>query len=63
MKTVEQTIARLEGEKQELDAKLAEPHEADELQRLCDELAEIADQLDTAEAKWLELQTELDGAE
>ncbi len=60
MATVEKTIAQLDGQRKDLDAQLSEPHESDELQRLCDELAEIADQLDAAEAKWLKLQGELE---
>ncbi|QJW99801.1 ABC-F family ATP-binding cassette domain-containing protein [Frigoriglobus tundricola] len=60
MAVTEKTIAQLDGQRKELDARLTEPHDPDELQRLCDELAEIADQLDTAEAKWLKLQGELE---
>jgi ATP-binding cassette subfamily F protein 3 len=52
---LEETIARLNEEKGALDARLCEPADEDELQRLCDKLAEVADQLDTAEHKWTEL--------
>lgn len=60
MKAVEATIATLDENRRTLEAQLNEPHEADELQRLCDELAEIAEQSDAAEHTWLALQTELE---
>ena len=59
MKTLEGTIASLDEKRQALEAQLNEPHEADELQRLCDELAELAEQSDAAEQRWLALQEEL----
>jgi ATP-binding cassette subfamily F protein 3 len=62
MKTVEKTIAQFDGQKRALEARLNEPTEPDELQRLCDELAEIAAELDTAEARWCQLQEELEAA-
>jgi ATP-binding cassette subfamily F protein 3 len=63
LNALEETITRLNDERQTLDAKLAEPTDDDELQRLCDRLAEVADELDTAEHRWAELQKELDAAE
>ena len=62
MSDLEKTITRLNNERHTLDAKLAEPTDDDELQRLCDRLAEVADELDTAEQKWAKLQEELDVA-
>jgi ATP-binding cassette subfamily F protein 3 len=56
------TVARLEEERGALDARLCEPAGDDELQRLCDKLAEVADELDAAEQKWAKLQAELDAA-
>ena len=60
LETLERTIARLDEQRHTLDAKLSEPHDPDELQRLCDELAEIAEEHDATEARWLELQGELE---
>lgn len=60
MKTIEGTIATLDEQRKALESQLNEPHEADELQRLCDELAEIAEQSDAAEHQWLALQGELE---
>lgn len=60
MKTIEGTIATLDEQRKTLESQLNEPHEADELQRLCDELAEIAEQSDAAEHQWLALQGELE---
>jgi phage shock protein A len=57
------TVARLEGERGALDARLAEPAGDAELQRLCDKLAEVADALDAAEEKWARLHAELDAAQ
>ena len=62
MKTLEGTIARFHEKRDALEARLNEPAEADELQRLCDELTEITEQLDAAEERWLRCQTELDGS-
>ena len=58
----EQTIAQLDARRLALDARLSEPAEADELERLCDELAQVAEEHDAAEARWTELQGELDAA-
>jgi ATP-binding cassette subfamily F protein 3 len=63
METLERTIAQLDERRHAIDALLSEPAEADELERLCDELATVADEHDAAEAKWLALQTELEAAE
>lgn len=57
---LEDTIAELEEKRGEIEFKLSEPHDDDELQRLCDELAEIAERHDAAEHKWAELQKELE---
>ncbi|MBN9122567.1 MAG: ABC-F family ATP-binding cassette domain-containing protein [Planctomycetes bacterium] len=62
MEALERTIAQLDEKRHALDAKLSEPADADELQRLCDELAEVADAHDAAEQKWLKLQGELEAA-
>jgi ATP-binding cassette subfamily F protein 3 len=63
LEALQQTIARLEGEKETLNAKLGEPLDEDELQHVCDELAEVSDRLDAAEERWGKLQQELDAAE
>ncbi len=61
MQVLERTIARLEEKRDALDKRLSEPADADELQRLCDELAAVTEELDPAEERWLQLQAELDG--
>ena len=61
MRELERTIARLEERRRALDARLGEPAEADELEHLCDELAAVAADLDTAEERWAGLQADLDG--
>ena len=63
LKQTEQAIAALDEQRRVLDARLCEPTEPDELQHLCDQLAEIATEHDEAEAKWLELQSELESVE
>ena len=63
LKRTEKAIAALDEQKRALDARLSEPTDPDELQRLCDELAEIATGHDAAESKWLELQAELEAVE
>jgi ATP-binding cassette subfamily F protein 3 len=63
MKPLQSTIAELEEQKRALDARLCEPTEPDELQRLCDELAALADQIDAADERWCQLQEELDALE
>jgi ATP-binding cassette subfamily F protein 3 len=60
MKGLQRSIADLEEKKRVLDARLCEPAEADELQHMCDELAALADQIDTAETRWCQLQEELE---
>ncbi len=60
MKALEGTIATLDEKRRALETQLNEPAEADELQRMCDELADIATELDTAEQTWLKLQSELE---
>ncbi len=62
MKALEGTIATLDEKRRALEAQLNEPHEADELQHLCDQLAELAEQSDAAEHTWLALQAELEAA-
>ncbi len=60
MGELERTIAALDEKRHTLEARLNEPHEADELQHLCDELAAVADEHDAAEQRWLKLQSELE---
>ncbi len=62
MKMLEHTIQECDEKRRALDTQLGEPADADELQRLCDELAAVAEQHDEAEARWLQLQAELDEA-
>jgi ATP-binding cassette subfamily F protein 3 len=62
MRALEETIARLGEKRQALEERLGEPADGDELQRLCDELAAVAEQLDPAEERWALLQSELDAA-
>jgi ATP-binding cassette subfamily F protein 3 len=62
METLSRTVAQLEEKRRVLEARLGEPTDADELQRLCDELAALTEQLDAAEERWLRLQAELDEA-
>jgi ATP-binding cassette subfamily F protein 3 len=59
LQTLEATIAQIEEQKRELDARLCEPAEADELQEMCDQLTALSEQLDTAEERWNALQAEL----
>ncbi|MDY3557669.1 ABC-F family ATP-binding cassette domain-containing protein [Gemmata sp. JC673] len=60
MVKLEQTLTALNEKRSALEVRLGEPAEDDELQRMCDELAEVAEQHDAAEQKWLALQTELE---
>lgn len=60
MATLEQTLADLDAKRGAIEVRLGEPAEEDELQRLCDELAEVAEQHDAAEQKWLKLQGDLE---
>ena len=63
MESLEQASAQFDERRTALEAKLGEPTDDDELQRLCDELAEIAEEHDAAEAKWTGLQKELEVTE
>ncbi|MFM8274669.1 MAG: ABC-F family ATP-binding cassette domain-containing protein, partial [Gemmata sp.] len=60
MSALEQTIAALDERRAALEIKLGEPASDEALQRLCDELANIADEHDSAEQQWTKLQTELE---
>ncbi|MDY3552597.1 ABC-F family ATP-binding cassette domain-containing protein [Gemmata sp. JC717] len=60
MAKLEQTLTALNEKRSALEVRLGEPAEDNELQRMCDELAEVAEQHDAAEQKWLSLQTELE---
>jgi ATP-binding cassette subfamily F protein 3 len=62
LKTLEKTIARLDGEKRALAAKSMEPLGAAEALKVHNELAAVVAQLDPAEARWIELQAELEEA-
>ncbi len=63
LKTLEKTIAKLDEQKRDLTAKSLEPISAAEALRIHKELAAVVAQLDPAEARWLELQAELEEAE
>lgn len=63
MNALERRLAELDEKRHALDARLSEPTDDDELQRLCDELAAVADEHDATEQRWTELQGELDKAE
>ncbi len=52
---VSRKIAKLDDEKKQLAAKQVEVTEADEAKRLYERLAEIAEEIETLEAEWLEL--------
>lgn len=60
MEAAERAVTALEEKRSALEALLSEPTEPDELQRMCDELETIATELDAAEQKWTQLQTELE---
>ena len=60
MKTLEKTIAQLDEQKRELNAKLLETSNAKEALRLHNEIAALTDQLAPAEERWCELQEELE---
>lgn len=55
LKSVERKIAKLDDEKKQLNAKQIEVTEADEAKQLYERLAEIAEEIETLEAEWLEL--------
>jgi ATP-binding cassette subfamily F protein 3 len=58
---LEATIAELEAKRAALEIKLGEPASDAALQRMCDELAAIAEEHDAAEHKWADLQKQLGG--
>ena len=60
MKTLEKSIAQLDEQKRELNAKLLETSNAKEALRLHNEIAALTDQLAPAEERWCELQEELE---
>jgi ATP-binding cassette subfamily F protein 3 len=55
LKAVERRIAKLDDERKELNAKLPGAADAKSAKQLTDQLAEIAAELETLEAEWLEL--------
>ena len=57
--TVEKTVARLDGEKRQVNEKLLAVTDAEEAVKLHAELTEISQQLAAAEDRWLELQEAL----
>jgi ATP-binding cassette subfamily F protein 3 len=61
MTNLERTIARLDKQKQDLNAQLLSTTNADEALRVHQELTSITQQLSTAEDRWCELQIELEG--
>jgi ATP-binding cassette subfamily F protein 3 len=63
MDALERRLAELDEKRHALDARLSEPIDDDELHRLCDELAAVADEHDATEHRWTELQGELEQAE
>ena len=62
MKNLEKTIAQLDGQRGELNAKMLECTNAAEAMKLHNEIAAITEQLAPAEERWCELQAELDEA-
>ena len=62
MKALERTIAQLDEQKRELDARLLESTDAKEALRLHNEIAALAEQLGPAEERWCRLQEEIDEA-
>jgi len=62
LKTLEKTIAGLDEQKRSLNAQLMETSNAAEALRLHNELQSITGQLDPAEERWCELQSELEEA-
>ncbi len=61
MESLERSMAEFDEKRRALDTRLGEPVDTDELQRLCDELAAVTAEIDTAEERWHQLQAELDG--
>ena len=62
MKALERTIAQLDEQKRDLNAKLLESTDAKEAMRLHTEIATLTEQLAPAEERWCELQEELEEA-
>ena len=60
LKALERTIAQLDEQKRELDARLLESTDAKEALRLHNEIAALAAQLAPAEERWCRLQEEID---
>ncbi|MCA9116233.1 MAG: ABC-F family ATP-binding cassette domain-containing protein [Planctomycetaceae bacterium] len=58
----EKTIARLDGEKSELNTKLLAETNPEEALRLHNELTRVTGELEAAEGRWCELQEELESA-
>jgi ATP-binding cassette subfamily F protein 3 len=61
LKTIEKSIAQLDEQKKLLNGQLMNCSDAKEALRLHNELTTVTTQLDTAEARWVELQAELEG--
>jgi ATP-binding cassette subfamily F protein 3 len=59
MTNVERTIAKLDEQKRELNAKFTSTTDPAEAMRLHDEVAALAAEIATAEERWCELQEEL----
>ena len=59
----EKAIARLDGEKNELNRQLLAETDPDEALRLHNEVTRVGEELAAAEERWCELQEELEGAE
>jgi len=60
LKTLEKTIAQLDGQKRALNTELMKSTDAKEALRLHNEVQALTEQLDPAEERWCELQTELE---
>jgi ATP-binding cassette subfamily F protein 3 len=61
IKALERTIAQLDEQKRTLDAQLSQSTDAVEALRLHNEISALAEQLATAEERWLVLQGEIEG--
>ncbi len=62
---LEQQIARWQGEKETLDAQLADPAtysnpDSSHIQKLNRDQAALADKIDTAEMRWLDIHEQLE---
>jgi ATP-binding cassette subfamily F protein 3 len=60
LNNLERTIARLDEQKREVNARLQTSTDPDEALRLHNELTDVTGQLDSAEHRWCELQEELE---